>query len=184
MLGPTWGGHGLRLRPPAEDDLPVLRHWYADPEITRFMFLDERCNRTSALWAEWLETVAGSSSCVFWSVEAGDRLVGLTALDPYDRGHRRATLTFVVARDCWGKGYASEQARLALGYGFGPLGLSSVDTMVLPANVRASKVVERLGFKLVGTKRRWWYRGGVWHDVLLWDLLPDEFAPLPRPDGV
>ena len=47
----------------------------------------------------------------------------------------------------WGRGYATEAARLALGYGFGTLGLSDLVSYTTVANRRSRAVMERLGMR-------------------------------------
>jgi RimJ/RimL family protein N-acetyltransferase len=47
----------------------------------------------------------------------------------------------------WGHGYATEAARLALGYAFGPLALSDVVSFTSAANSRSRAVMERLGMR-------------------------------------
>jgi ribosomal-protein-alanine N-acetyltransferase len=47
----------------------------------------------------------------------------------------------------WGRGFATEAARLALGYGFGTLGLSDVVSYTTVANRRSRAVMERLGMR-------------------------------------
>jgi RimJ/RimL family protein N-acetyltransferase len=47
----------------------------------------------------------------------------------------------------WGRGYATEAARLALDYGFGTLGLSDVVSYTTVANRRSRAVMERLGMR-------------------------------------
>jgi len=47
----------------------------------------------------------------------------------------------------WGKGYATEAARLALAHGFGPLGLSDVVSYTTVTNRRSRAVMERLGMR-------------------------------------
>ena len=50
-------------------------------------------------------------------------------------------------RRYWGRGFASEAARGALGYAFGPLGLSEVVAFTVPANRRSRAVMERIGMR-------------------------------------
>jgi len=50
-----------------------------------------------------------------------------------------------LARDCWGKGYATEGARAALGFGFERLGLKEIVSFTVPANLRSRRVMERIG---------------------------------------
>ena len=49
-----------------------------------------------------------------------------------------------LASDYWGQGYATEAARLALGYGFGALALSEVVSFTTATNYRSRAVMERL----------------------------------------
>ena len=52
-----------------------------------------------------------------------------------------------VAFEHWGRGYATEAARLALGYGFGTLALSEVVSFTSATNHRSRAVMERLGMR-------------------------------------
>jgi RimJ/RimL family protein N-acetyltransferase len=47
----------------------------------------------------------------------------------------------------WGHGYATQAARLALGYGFGTLALSDVVSFTSATNHRSRAVMERLGMR-------------------------------------
>jgi RimJ/RimL family protein N-acetyltransferase len=52
-----------------------------------------------------------------------------------------------LAFEHWGRGYATEAARLALGYGFGTLALPEVVSFTTAANNRSRAVMERLGMR-------------------------------------
>jgi RimJ/RimL family protein N-acetyltransferase len=52
-----------------------------------------------------------------------------------------------LAAEFWGKGYASEAARAAIGYGFTTLGLKQIVAFTVPANSRSRRVMERLGMR-------------------------------------
>jgi RimJ/RimL family protein N-acetyltransferase len=52
-----------------------------------------------------------------------------------------------LAFEHWGRGYATEAARLALGYGFGTLGLPEVVSFTTATNHRSRAVMERLGMR-------------------------------------
>jgi RimJ/RimL family protein N-acetyltransferase len=52
-----------------------------------------------------------------------------------------------LARACWGRGYATEAARAALGHGFGALGLEEVVSFTVASNRRSRRVMERLGMR-------------------------------------
>jgi RimJ/RimL family protein N-acetyltransferase len=50
-----------------------------------------------------------------------------------------------LAREYWGRGYASEGARAALAYGFDAIGLDEIVSFTTPGNVRSWRVMERIG---------------------------------------
>lgn len=50
-----------------------------------------------------------------------------------------------LAFDSWGHGLATEGARAAVGYAFGELGLTSLVSFTVPANLRSRRVMEKLG---------------------------------------
>lgn len=50
-----------------------------------------------------------------------------------------------LARDFWGRGYATEGAQAVLSFAFDRLGLDDVVSFTVPANVRSRRVMERIG---------------------------------------
>jgi RimJ/RimL family protein N-acetyltransferase len=52
-----------------------------------------------------------------------------------------------LAFEHWGQGYATEAARLALGYGFATLALPEVVSFTSATNLRSRAVMERLGMR-------------------------------------
>jgi ribosomal-protein-alanine N-acetyltransferase len=55
-----------------------------------------------------------------------------------------------LAAEHWGRGLAAEAAREVLGYGFEVVGLESVVSFTVPANVRSRRVMEKIGMRLEG----------------------------------
>ena len=50
-----------------------------------------------------------------------------------------------LARDCWGRGYATEGAQAVLTFAFGRLNLAEIVSFTADSNVRSQAVMERLG---------------------------------------
>ena len=57
-----------------------------------------------------------------------------------------------LAFEHWGRGYATEAARLALGYGFGTLAMAEVVSFTSTANLRSRAVMVRLGMQRDGAE--------------------------------
>jgi RimJ/RimL family protein N-acetyltransferase len=62
---------------------------------------------------------------------------------------------FVLARDCWGKGYATEAAKAALTYGFDVLKLIRMIALAKPENTASRRVIEKVGMHYIGTATYW-----------------------------
>jgi RimJ/RimL family protein N-acetyltransferase len=54
-----------------------------------------------------------------------------------------------LARGQWGRGYATEGSRAALGFAFRELGLPRVHSFTVPQNERSWRVMERIGMSRV-----------------------------------
>lgn len=81
-----------------------------------------------------------------WAVEIPDEaeLIGYVglAVHPF---MATPEIGWRLARRFWGRGFATEASRAALGDGFERVGLNEVVSFTIPANVRSTRVMERLG---------------------------------------
>jgi len=69
-------------------------------------------------------------------------------LDPYQLdGESEIELGYRLLLRHWGKGYATEAAKVLLHYGFYQVGLSRLIAFALPQNRPSIRVIEKLGFK-------------------------------------
>jgi RimJ/RimL family protein N-acetyltransferase len=68
----------------------------------------------------------------------------------YPDGWPDFELGWVLGREYWGKGYASEAAGRALAYAFAEMGRDHVISLIHPDNGPSIKVAERLGEKIEG----------------------------------
>ncbi len=59
--------------------------------------------------------------------------------------HPCVEITWRLARDAWGQGYATEAAQAALRYGFETIGLTEIVSFAVVGNARSLRVMEKLG---------------------------------------
>ena len=110
-----------------------------------------------------------------------DRVIGTLTLHRLDWSSRRAELGFALARSCWGQGYMTEGATLALDHAFGALELRRLEADVDPRNETSLRLLERLGFTREGLARERWEVAGEVQDSLLLGLLAREWRREDRP---
>lgn len=146
----------MLLRKPAVDDAGEIFERYAsDPEVTRYLAwpMHKSLDDTHAFieWsdAEWQRWPAGPY--LICSLENG-RLLGGTGLGfetPF-----RATTGYVLGKDAWGQGFATE-ALLAMKQIAADLGVKRLYAMCFPEHQPSRRVLEKGGFELEGTLRRY-----------------------------
>ena len=141
----------LRLRPPEMADAAMIfRRYAADPEVTRLLTWPrhERIGDTDAFLnlsaAEWERWPAGP---LLIESRTDGRLLGSTGL-----GFETLTQAFtgyVLARDAWGFGYASEALRAMVQFAKG-LAVTRLYALCHPSNSASIRVLERCDFACEG----------------------------------
>ncbi|GAB3249494.1 GNAT family N-acetyltransferase [Chitinimonas naiadis] len=137
------------LRDWRDSDLPAWVAMNADPAVRRYFpsVLDE----AQALGeAERIRAHGEREGFTFWALEipgvaefAG--FVGLLRTSFEAHFTPCVEIGWRLAPACWGKGYATEAARLALDYGFGALQLDEIVALAVMDNLPSHAVMERIG---------------------------------------
>ncbi|MFX1577114.1 MAG: GNAT family N-acetyltransferase [Promethearchaeota archaeon] len=103
-------------------------------------------------------------------------LIGTCSLFDIHPINRSAELGIAIwNKQYWSKGYGKEALKLLLGYGFNFLNLHSIYLYVHEDNPRAIHAYEKVGFKHSARHRQALFQDGRFKDVLLMDILEDEF---------
>jgi phosphinothricin acetyltransferase len=108
---------------------------------------------------------------------AGDKVVGWAVVKRYsDRpGYRFACETSIyMAEDCQDGGLGSELFGATMARARG-LGYRHVVAKVLAANDASIRFLLRFGYEIVGRQRSIGYLNGSWQDVMIMQLVFDEF---------
>lgn len=106
------------------------------------------------------------------------RVLGSLGLSP-DPRRTEGTLSlgYALAREAWGQGLATEAARTALDYAFGPLHARLVTVYHFPFNHANRRVIEKCGFHLEGVFRQAFCRyDGLILDEVTYSMTPAEYA--------
>jgi len=112
---------------------------------------------------------------------ADDTMVGACELRVDSPAHRRGSLGYTLARDEWGRGYATEAAAALLRFGFTGLGLHKISATCDPANAGSFRVLEKIGMTLEGQLRDHLSVRGEWRDRLLYAAIAPRTEPADVP---
>lgn len=140
----------LLLRPFTEADVDDLTRIYADPAVVRYLG-DGRPLDRAATWRA-VATYLGHTQMRGYGplavVERSTgRLLGRSGLW-YPEGWPGLEVGWVVDRDRWGEGFATEAARASLDHCFSTLGAAEVISLIQPENVASVRVAEKLGARV------------------------------------
>jgi [ribosomal protein S5]-alanine N-acetyltransferase len=132
-----------------------------------------------------IESMTQAMHCgvgLHWGITLrGDgRLIGKCGYNELRKAHRRGDISYIIAREYWGKGVASEALGAVLGYGFSQLNLHSVEAGVTPGNDSSTRLLERLGFRLEGHMRESFWAEDRFVDSLIFSLLQRDYQELAR----
>jgi RimJ/RimL family protein N-acetyltransferase len=141
----------LLLRWFRETDFPEYLAMSTDPEVMKFLGGKpqteiEAWKSMAAFIGHWHLRGYG-----VWAVEekSSSKLIGRIGLmNP--AGWPGFELGWALARESWGKGYATEGASRAMEYAFNQLRRDHVISCIAPENINSIKVAERLGEAVEG----------------------------------
>lgn len=169
------------LRRFALSDAGIFVAYRSDPQVARYQSWDapyprqagERMIRelagahpdTPGQWFQYAMTLRSTGELI------GDVASGTDAAD-----ERQAEIGFTVRPGFQGHGYATEAARLLLGYLFGSRGKHRVRADCDPRNLASAAVLERIGMRREGWLRESTWSKGEWTDDLLYAILEREWA--------
>ncbi len=105
---------------------------------------------------------------------ASGSVVGGTGINQINAVHRTGNIGYWVSAPHRGRGVATLAARQAARLGFGQLGLTRLEIVVLPGNVASQRVAHALGATLECTARNRLHVRGQAHDALVYSLTPED----------
>ena len=155
----------LLLRMWRNDDFATYEKMCADPEVMKYLggrVFDrlEAWRHMAFLVGHW--ELRGYGHWAVEEKESGKFVGRLGFLNP--EGWPGFEVGWTLAREAWGKGYATEGARRALDYAFNDLDKDHVISLIHPENKNSIRVAERLGEKLEGQTEL------LGHDVLIYGI--------------
>jgi len=176
MDNPFLIGERIYLRPLDKEDLDRCLQWINDPQITSTLTMRFPMSRTQE--ENWILSHYKDQSDLPLAIviKEQDQHIGNCGLHSIDYVNRNAEFGIMIGKkEQWGKGYATEAARLIIDYGFNQLGMHRIFLRVYSHNKRARRAYEKVGFTLEGTMREAYFRDGLYHDELIMSILESEW---------
>ena len=173
-------GEKVKIRALEMTDLPaIMKHWNNWENRRSTDMVMPRSELTEQKWLEKVSTPnPWRDGYVFFAIEdkiSGEYL-GTTTLQQVHANYRSAEYGIMIHNpDNFGKGYGTDTTRVMLWVAFHILGLNSVMLKAFDFNNSGIRAYEKAGFKHVGVLRKAAFVEGQFNDVVVMDILKEEF---------
>ena len=134
------------------DDLDDLFALYHSPDVREYYSEGIPSYEETRQELEWMiQHCYAKYGFGMWATiykETG-RFIGRCGLTPMDiEGREEIEVGYMLAKEYWGQGLATEAAQAILQYGFEQVGLSRLICVINPGNQASSKVALKIGMTL------------------------------------
>jgi [ribosomal protein S5]-alanine N-acetyltransferase len=112
-----------------------------------------------------------------WVVTYGGRFAGQLTVGSIVWGSARsAQVGYWIDEACAGRGVTPTALAMAVDHCFSVIGLHRLEATIRPENHASRRVVEKLGFREEGLRRRCLHIDGAWRDHLCYALTAEDVA--------
>lgn len=122
-----------------------------------------------------LNTAAREGTSLPWVIELGGEIVGQVTVSSITRGSfASATIGYWVSAHVAGRGIMPTAVAMAADFCWFEYGLHRIEINIRPENAPSLRVVEKLGFRDEGLRRRYLHIEGDWRDHRSFALTAEE----------
>lgn len=148
---PTITTAQLVLRPLVKKDAAPFHRAFSDRDVLRYFpntnppSLEQIEKMIAGQWRHWTKYRYG-----WWAVEpqTENKFIGWCGLQ-YLPDTKETEVAYMLDKNYWGRGWATEGARASLKYGFEELALESIVGIVHTENIASQRVLEKAGLAFV-----------------------------------
>lgn len=145
----------LTIRELSENDLDDLKETYAQPDVNKYIEdIDNDLDIEIEKQKAYIKNIYSFYGYGLWGVyhkETG-KLIGRCGIQNRKiQGKEEIELGYLLSKDYWGSGFASESGKAVINYAFHTLQIQRIVAVIEPENYRSVKVAERIGMSKENT---------------------------------
>ncbi|MRX56139.1 GNAT family N-acetyltransferase [Bacillus idriensis] len=100
-----------------------------------------------------------------------EKMIGAGEINIRDFNHKNGEIGYIINPDYWGRGIATDVAKLLIEFGFSTFNLHRIFAYCDPRNIGSKKVIEKVGMTMEGRLRENLLIKDGWRDSLLYSVL-------------
>lgn len=166
-----------------ESHLDDLLRVHRDEEVCRYLPFRPWKDRADAdAWFARMTRLSSANEAIQLVIveRTTARAVGTFLAFRFIADSAVAELGWVLGRDNWGRGLATDALSTFVTYAFGPMGARRLEASVIKENAASRRLAERLGFVCEGVQRERYLKDSVAEDLVLYGLLAREHRAVNR----
>jgi RimJ/RimL family protein N-acetyltransferase len=169
----------LVLREIADEDASAVHAYASDAAVVRHLDWGPNTAEDTARFLDIVRTARDAIPRTAYHLaivlRAPDRLIGGCRIEIRNAASGNGDIGYVLARDAWGQGYATEATRALLTFGFQSLALHRIWATCDVENSMSARVLDKIGMRREGELRHAVRRRGEWRDSYLYAILEPEW---------
>ena len=173
-------GKKIILRAIEENDLPLLHKWANDPK-TQDIIGNIHFPSSFEYQKKWFSGLQNDSLNQRFAIESKDSgLIGISSIMNIDWKNNHAWHGIVLGDvDIRGKGYGIDTVMATMRYAFDEMHLERLDGSIIEYNKTSfSFYCDKLGWKVEGTRRNYYYRKGRYWDQIVVGITRKDYEEL------
>jgi ribosomal-protein-alanine N-acetyltransferase len=171
----------LLLREVAHQDIQKIYNLYSLPESARYEYWDpidlSKANRLVGRWIRDQKRQPCPAYHFIVLLKTNKSMVGICGLEIGFNPNEAGQIGHVGYRyfpEIWGNGYATEALSGVVKFAFAQLTLHKIESGCVRENKASARVLEKVGFRLEGCRRKSFLIGQTWHDFMIYGILRDD----------
>ncbi|WP_085524038.1 GNAT family N-acetyltransferase [Tuberibacillus sp. Marseille-P3662] len=185
---PTLETDRLLLRKLSLNDLDDIFEFSSDPEVAHHMTWeinkskDETLNHFIKIVIDGYEK--GQSAEWALVLKESHKVIGTCSFVDWSNEHKKAELGYVLNKNYWGHGFASEAIKALIRYGFEVIHLNRIEGGCDTDNIGSEKVMLKVGMTFEGTLRQNEFIKGEFRDTKVFSILREDFISRGRANAL
>ena len=176
---PTLNTERITLRRIKKEDINDVYQYSSDPLVPRYLLWYPHPDKEyTEKYLAYVDKKYKKGEFYDWAIELEGKMIGTCGFSSFDLDNNSAEIGYVLNRNYWNKGYATECARAVMKFGFEELGLWRITARFMPENTDSERVLKKLNMRkegyLIGAIRA----KGRYKDVVIYAITKDEYDKL------
>ena len=141
--------------------------------VTRYMLFQphKTLEESRASIEKWL-TRYEAGKCYHWAIvlKDTDELIGVIDLLRFDEVANSASFAYMLAEDCWNRGYGTEAVRAVFDFGFREMELEFIEADHMEENGASGAVMRKVGMTYQRTEPEKYEKDGRKHNAVVYRI--------------